>query len=105
MTNALQPQRTTDELLELLLQRLPAPIQSVIVWLRRPDRRWVRIPAGLAFMLGGVLSILPILGLWMLPVGILLLSQDIPVFRRLLDRCLRWVEQKHPSWMGLTTDE
>jgi len=93
--------RTDDELMDLLIQRLPERLQKVLNWLREPDRKWVRIPAGVLFMLGGVLSILPVLGLWMLPIGVMLLSQDIPFFRHIQGHVLRWIERKHPDWLGL----
>lgn len=96
--------RTDDELMDLLIQRLPERLQTALNWLREPERKWVRIPAGVLFMLGGVLSILPVLGLWMLPVGVMLLSQDIPFFRRIQGRVLRWIERKHPDWLGLSAD-
>jgi len=95
------PFRSDDELMDLLIQRLPTWLQEVLNWLREADHKWVRIPAGVLFMLGGVLSILPVLGLWMLPVGVMLLSQDIPLFRRFQGRLLRWIERKHPDWLGL----
>ena len=45
--------------------------------------RWrlVRIPLGLALILGGIFAILPVLGLWMLPFGLILLAVDIPALR------------------------
>ena len=42
----------------------------------------MRLPLGVLFILGGVLSILPIFGLWMLPLGLMLLAVDIPLFAR-----------------------
>lgn len=51
-------------------------------------------------MVGGVFSFLPVLGLWMLPLGILLLAEDFVFFRRLSDRCLEWIERRHPNWMA-----
>lgn len=56
--------------IELLVRRLPARVQAVVHWLRRPQARWVRMPAGVFFILGGCLAILPVFGLWMLPLGI-----------------------------------
>ena len=50
--------------------------------LRHPKAVWVRVPAGVALTGGGVLSVLPGLGLWMLPVGLALLAHDVPVMRR-----------------------
>jgi hypothetical protein len=35
----------------------------------------------LLLILGGLLSFLPILGIWMLPLGLLLLAEDLPVLR------------------------
>src|SRR5215831_8385923 len=35
---------------------------------------WVRVPAGVALIGGGVLSFLPVLGIWMLPLGVALLG-------------------------------
>ncbi|EHH66957.1 hypothetical protein GMO_27760 [Gluconobacter morbifer G707] len=93
--------RTMDERMDLLIGRLPEWLQKTLNWLRRPDRKWVRIPAGVLFLIGGCLSILPILGIWMLPVGVILLAQDIPLFRKFLDRTLLWVQNRHPEWMGL----
>lgn len=47
-----------------------------------PRARWVRVPAGVVLMCGGFLGFLPILGFWMLPLGLLLLAIDIPLLRR-----------------------
>jgi len=67
-------------------------------WLLRPSSRWARIPAGMLFMIGGVFAILPVLGLWMLPVGMVLLAEDVPLLRRLTDRCLDSIEYRRPQW-------
>jgi hypothetical protein len=42
----------------------------------------VRSLVGVLFLIGGVFWFLPILGLWMFPVGLLLIALDIPAFRR-----------------------
>ncbi len=70
-------------------------------WLRQPSARWVRIPVGVLLMAGSVLSILPVFGLWMLPLGMVLLAEDFRPFRKLTDRVLIWIEQRRPHWMGL----
>ncbi|MGA9867854.1 MAG: hypothetical protein WBQ75_15615 [Acetobacteraceae bacterium] len=87
--------------LALLVGRLPARLQSVIRWLRRPSARWVRIPAGLLLILGSLFSILPILGLWMLPLGLVLLAEDVKPLQRGMGRVLAWIEHRRPHWMGL----
>jgi hypothetical protein len=87
--------------LELLLRRLPQRAQHILRWLRQPSARWVRIPMGLLLMLGGVFSILPILGLWMLPLGLVLLAEDIKPLKAATGRMLSWIEHRRPHWMGL----
>ncbi len=48
-----------------------------------PQRRWVRLTLGVALVLaGGLGGWLPILGFWMVPLGLLVLSTDIPAVRR-----------------------
>ncbi len=86
---------------DLLVRRLPQRLQKAVRWMLQPSARWLRIPAGLLLIAGGFLSILPILGLWMLPLGIVLLAEDVPPLRRATDRVLAWIERRHPSWMGL----
>jgi hypothetical protein len=62
--------------------------------LRHPRAVWVRVPAGIALTGGGVLSVLPGLGLWMLPVGLALLAHDVPPMRKPLARVLRFTNAK-----------
>ncbi|HWL71511.1 MAG TPA: hypothetical protein VNS22_24455 [Geminicoccus sp.] len=85
------------ERLERQLQRiekeLPARAARTLRWLREPSSRWVRIPVGILSIIGGLLSFLPILGIWMLPLGLLLLAQDVPPLRRPTRRALLWGEQ------------
>ena len=50
----------------------------------------MRVPAGVALIGGGVLGFLPlpIVGIWMLPVGLALLAHDIQTMRRPMARLL-----------------
>lgn len=50
----------------------------------------VRFVLGLFLMAGGVLGFLPILGFWMLPLGVSFVALDIPPLRR---RLLGWLER------------
>jgi hypothetical protein len=51
-----------------------------------PGSATLRIALGCLLLLGGCLWFLPLLGLWMLPLGLLVLSVDFPVARRLRRR-------------------
>lgn len=92
--------RSNEDRLERLIDRLPGRLQAATRWLRRPSSRWARIPAGVLLILGGFLSILPVFGLWMLPLGLVLLSDDLPYFRRLRDALLDWLERRRPHWFA-----
>jgi hypothetical protein len=86
--------------LERLIDRLPERLQKAIRWLRRPGLRWLRLVAGVLFIAGSFLSILPIFGIWMLPVGVVLLAEDVPAFRRLRDWLLDWIGRHRPHWLA-----
>ena len=74
--------------------KLPARPAAFVRWLRKPSSRLVRIPLALLLVVGGVFSFLPILGLWMLPLGLLLIAQDVPFLQRPLADLLGWIERK-----------
>ncbi|MFC0478871.1 hypothetical protein [Gellertiella hungarica] len=57
---------------------------------RLPRARWARIGMGVGLVIGGFLGFLPVLGFWMVPVGVLVLSQDIPWVRRFRRRTELW---------------
>ena len=76
--------------------KLPQRPAALVRWLRKPSSRLVRIPLALLLVVGGVFSFLPVLGLWMLPLGLLLIAQDVPVLQRPLVAMLGWIERK---WM------
>ena len=83
-----------DDRIARLLDLLPKRVGDAIAWLRAPSRRWVRIPAALLLILGGFLAVLPVFGLWMLPLGLALLSEDLPGMKPSLERAARWLEEK-----------
>ncbi|MCG7361959.1 hypothetical protein MHZ93_11880 [Roseomonas sp. ACRSG] len=71
-----------DRPLRRLLAALPTPVARSYRWLCRPAMVWLRVPLALVLMLGGCLGFLPILGFWMVPLGVLLLAEDVPPLRR-----------------------
>jgi hypothetical protein len=86
--------------LRRLLRRLPSRMQAITRWLRKPASRWARLPAGILLIIGGCLAILPVFGLWMFPLGLMLLADDIPPLRRSRDRALDWLERRRPHWFA-----
>ena len=87
-----------DPHLQRLLDALPLRVQRAYRWLTRPEARWVRWPLGIALIVGGMFGFLPILGLWMIPLGALLIGEDIPPVRRVTLRFLGWVYRCWDSW-------
>ncbi len=63
------------------LARLIPPLRGPMAALRRDSWFPVRFPFALVMIAGGVFSFLPLLGIWMLPLGLLLLAVDLPVLR------------------------
>ena len=45
---------------------------------RNPWLWLVRLPLAILLILGGFLAVLPFFGLWMIPLGLLLLAIDVP---------------------------
>ncbi len=87
-----------DAPLERLLAALPDSVRRGYERLRRPGLVWVRVPLGVLLICGGVFAFLPILGLWMLPLGLLLLSEDVPFLRRPTMRGLATVQGWWDRW-------
>lgn len=52
-----------------------------VEWLLQDRTRLYRVPIAVLCLLGGVFSFLPVLGLWMLPLGLMLLAIDVPQLR------------------------
>ena len=50
--------------------------------IRLPESRMLRMALGIALVFGGILGFLPVLGFWMIPLGLLILSHDLPAVRR-----------------------
>ncbi len=85
-----------DRELARMSERLPRPFGS---WLKSisdaPRSR--RIPAGIGLVAGGIFSFLPVLGIWMLPLGLVVLAKDIPPLRHPSARMLAWAHRKLPA--------
>jgi hypothetical protein len=75
--------------------------------LKVPGTVLARRILGLALVAGGVLGFLPVLGFWMIPLGLIILSIDSPIVRRwrrkLEVKFGAWLKPRHPklaAWLG-----
>lgn len=62
-----------------------------------PRSRIGRISIGAALIGGGTLGFLPILGFWMVPLGLIVLSHDIAYVRRKRRRLTIWWGRRRAS--------
>jgi hypothetical protein len=74
-----------------LSNRLIATMRRVVEWGDRRVPTGLRSVVGLLLMAGGALGFLPVLGFWMLPVGLAFIALDIPPLRR---RLLAWLKRR-----------
>lgn len=81
-------QRRIDRAMDSLQARLPPRAARLLGRLRLPSAVVWRLLAAFLLMLGGIFSFLPVLGIWMLPLGFLLLAYDVPILKRPAAWCL-----------------
>ena len=72
----------------LILGRLELPF---------PRSRNGRVAVGSGLVAGGILGFLPILGFWMIPLGLLILSQELPSVRRRRRKAAIWWRKRYPQ--------
>lgn len=83
---------------EGLEHETPDRVARGIRWLRQPGSRWIRLPLGLVLIAGGFFGFLPILGFEFIPIGLLLIAQDVPFLREPVGDFTIWLEKK---WVEL----
>ncbi len=90
---------------ERRFQRQFDALERVIPGSRAPLRRlrsnrwrFVRLPLALLFIAGGLVSFLPVLGIWMLPLGFLLLAVDLPCLRGPISALIIRARRKIRHW-------
>src|SRR4029453_2678561 len=79
---------------EMIDRRVPISVSQFIRWLRMPSSFAIRLVIAMLLILGGIFSFLPVVGLWMLPLGLLLIAQDVPLLQKPLVAVFAWVEAK-----------
>jgi hypothetical protein len=88
--------------IDSLQKHIPAWLSNALNRLRGKRGIWVRVPIAVALIFGGVLGFLPlpIVAIWMLPVGLALLAHDIPLMRGPVARLLHFINRKIEKWKG-----
>jgi hypothetical protein len=87
-------QEELDRAYARLQDDLPDRFAKVFKQLRAPRRRWVRIPTGILLIALSFFWFLPMIGIEFLPLGLLLLAQDVPFLRRPVARFIVWADRK-----------
>jgi len=90
--------RELDRAFEGLEEEVPDRLARAIRWLRDPKGRKIRLPLGILFLIGGLFWFLPVVGLELIPIGLLLIAQDVPFLRKPVARATLWLERK---WRAL----
>jgi hypothetical protein len=60
-------------------------------WLRGASS-WIRAPLAVLLIVGGCFGFLPVLGFWMIPLGLVLLALDVPFLSRPVVRTSNRIE-------------
>jgi hypothetical protein len=67
----------------------------MVRWAQRRLPPGVRSLFGLVLMAGGLVGFLPVLGFWMLPLGVALVISDFPPLRRRLELWLNETRRRY----------
>ena len=73
---------------------IPSLVGRNLNRLRGKGAIWVRVLAGVALIGAWCFLPLPIVGIWMLPVGVALFAHDIPIMRAPMARLLQFTNRK-----------
>jgi len=86
-----------DRAFEGLEKQAPDRVTRAIRWVRNPKSRWVRVPIGILCIIASFFWFLPVIGLEYLPIGLLLIAQDVPFLRRPVAIFMLRLERKWAS--------
>ncbi|WP_333814540.1 hypothetical protein [Tabrizicola sp.] len=82
-----------------VIGRLVPVLQGPMSTLRGDSWFAVRLPVALLLILGGLFSFLPVLGVWMLPLGLLLLAVDLHILRAPISAAIIRARHGGRRWM------
>lgn len=91
------PSNRLDALLDRMSRSFPKAA-GFLGWVRKPSSRLVRIPLGILLVAFGFVGFLPILGFWMVPLGLMILALDIRPLQGPVVSAVEWLEEKWTTW-------
>lgn len=94
---SLRHQRRLERQFAALTSRSPR-LRRIVISIQGRPGVLVRLPLGLTLIAGGLLAILPIFGLWMIPLGLLLLAIDLPLLRPFVSAAIIRLRRKWALW-------
>ena len=97
MSKKIDEQNRLHRQFEAMSRRVPAT-RRVIDPLLHGRLRKFRIPIACALIIGSVFAVLPIFGLWMLPLGLLLLAVDIPRLQPMMSSMMIRARRRMDVW-------
>ncbi len=83
-----------DQEMDRFEDHVPTWVGHNLKRIRGERATWVRVLAGVALIGAWSFLPLPIIGIWMLPVGLALLAHDIPPMRRPMARLMHFTNRK-----------
>jgi hypothetical protein len=91
--------RKLDQAYDELEEQTPDRVSRAIRWLRDPKGKWVRLPLGLIIIGANLFGpLVPFLGVEFVPLGLLLIAQDVPPLRKPVANMTLWLERKWANW-------
>jgi hypothetical protein len=92
-------QSRLDKAYEALGRHAPASFSRVLRWIRKRRGRKARLAMGAALVGLGVLGpVLPVAGVWMIPIGLLLIAEGMPTMQEHVAELPLWLERQ---WLKL----
>jgi len=92
-------QAKLDRAYDELESEVPDRVARAIRWLRDPKGKWVRLPLGILLVVVNLAGpLVPVLGIEFVPLGLLLIAQDIPPLRKPVANVTLWLERKWVEW-------
>ena len=89
-----------DHAFAVLERQVPEWLGRLMRWVRDPSKRRIRLAIGAFCIVLSCFFWLPVIGIELLPIGLLLIAIDVPFLRRPVGLSLLWLLGK---WVVLRT--